>query len=48
MCHSEQCPVCNGAGKLWVPPPKDVTSINDTYKPCHGCGGTGWVTVEDK
>ena len=46
MSHAEICPICFGKGKIkkgmraWI----DVTS-NDYDKPCHGCGGKGWVEV---
>jgi hypothetical protein len=33
MAHAEICPVCKGSGKA-------TPTIA-----CHGCGGTGWVTV---
>ena len=42
MSHSEKCPVCGGSGKyksLELPMLKEET--------CHGCGGAGWVTVQD-
>jgi len=41
--HSEICPVCGGNGKV------DRTRFTDSNalqeKPCHGCGGSGWVMV---
>ena len=46
MAHAERCPVCQGAGKYYVPPPEGSTSANGTYLCCHGCQGKGWVTVE--
>jgi DnaJ-class molecular chaperone len=39
--HAEICPVCNGSGRL----PESGTST--AGKTCHGCNGTGWVTVQD-
>ncbi len=41
MSHAETCPVCNGTGKLF-PSQTDNGTAGET---CHGCGGTGWVTV---
>ena len=35
MAHAQICPVCNGKGKL-----KDGSK-------CHGCGGKGWITIQD-
>jgi len=43
MAHAEKCPVCLGAGKL----PCAQHSTDASEKPCHGCQGQGWVTVED-
>jgi hypothetical protein len=42
MSYAERCPVCNGAGKVY-------TNYYDgaQQKTCHGCSGTGWVTVWD-
>jgi len=42
MSKAVRCPVCGGTGKI----------IDDGYttsigtKPCHGCGGSGLVTVQ--
>lgn len=33
-----KCPVCNGYGTLG----------RETVKECHGCGGLGWVVVDQK
>ena len=40
--HAERCPVCHGAGKV---KPK---GLGEPEKQCHGCGGRGWVTVQDR
>ena len=41
--HAEQCPVCFGKGVVDVNYP---ASTNAGYtRPCHGCGGLGWVKV---
>ncbi|MBW8001742.1 MAG: hypothetical protein FVQ80_06930 [Planctomycetes bacterium] len=34
MSHAEICQVCGGSG-----------TYGSDKKPCHGCGGFGWVTV---
>lgn len=44
MSHAETCPICNGSGK--VPPPSyPDSSAVPVPVTCHGCGGSGWVTV---
>ena len=40
---AERCPVCNGTGRYLVRPEPGLTSPGD--KPCHGCGGKGWVEI---
>lgn len=47
MSHAERCPVCNGSGKVKT---GDLYSTIGLYEflPCHGCGGCGWVTVQDQ
>ena len=45
MSTAVKCPVCNGSGKTYEPPPKDITSVQGTTRTCHGCDGRGWVTV---
>ncbi len=41
--HAEVCPVCNGAGVI---DECRVTGLPVTTKiTCHGCHGTGWITV---
>ena len=43
---AQLCPVCNGSGTIAIPPPKDSTSNIWGSKTCHGCGGKGWIVVE--
>jgi uncharacterized membrane protein len=43
MAHAEKCPVCYGFGKLGNDNQRDCSG-----KPCHGCNGKGWVTVQDE
>jgi len=40
MAHAETCPVCNGKGTT----DRKERGKEDT---CHGCGGCGWITVND-
>ena len=51
MNHAEKCPVCGGSGEVQVPYVKQEgsTAALPTVIPkrCHGCGGSGWVTVQD-
>ena len=47
MAHAEKCPLCGGSGQIETPPPKDSTQASLNTKLCHGCGGSGWVTVQD-
>jgi DnaJ-class molecular chaperone len=46
MSHAERCPVCGGQGKV-----QKLTNLWPTTagfeETCHGCGGLGWVTVQD-
>ena len=46
MSHAEVCPICHGTGKV-----EDYEDFLDTTAPlertCHGCGGKGWVSVDD-
>ena len=46
MSHSEICPVCNGKGKKQV---FNMTTASTApiLETCNGCGGCGWVTVQD-
>ena len=43
---AEKCPVCYGNGVYHPPPVYGQTGVPQS-KPCHGCGGSGWVTVPD-
>lgn len=47
MTHAEKCPVCWGSGKV-AGPPSTGTAVIDTGQTCHGCGGRGWVEVQDQ
>lgn len=48
MAHAEKCPVCNGHGQIEQLPNKDdSTNMKNNFVTCHGCNGTGWVTVKD-
>lgn len=42
-----RCPVCEGRGNIPVTSDAfpNVTATNPRMKPCHGCGGRGWVAV---
>jgi len=46
MSKAQTCPVCMGKGEVYNP-----EYLNKTYvkkkKVCNGCGGKGWVTVQD-
>lgn len=44
MAHAERCPCCYGKGTL----PPDTKTTDASEKACHGCGGSGWVTVYDQ
>jgi len=44
MAHAEKCPVCHGTGKITKGGWHAGTPLKKT---CHGCGGKGWVTVQD-
>lgn len=43
MAHAERCPICLGEGKIR---PEGVWS-EDYKATCHGCGGKGWIEVQD-
>lgn len=47
MSHAERCPVCLGSGKLTLSGLPHDSNPDEVSKPCHGCGGIGWVTVAD-
>ncbi|HEG43022.1 MAG TPA: hypothetical protein ENH94_03130 [Phycisphaerales bacterium] len=43
MAHAEKCPLCNGTGNE-----DGHGGIADgTVPTCHGCRGSGWVSVQD-
>mgnify|MGYP001586940516 CR=1 FL=1 len=49
MSHAEKCPVCGGSGIVHPDYPvitKDGL-ISTAGITCKGCGGLGWVTVQD-
>lgn len=46
MSHAEKCPVCCGKGYI-SPDVQTSYSAPIPNKTCHGCGGQGWVTVQD-
>ena len=42
--HAEICPICNGRGKVT----EDFDTSGELDKrTCHGCGGKGWITVQN-
>ena len=43
MAHAEICPICGGEGTLAKPDPKYAGAEIG----CNGCGGTGWITIQD-
>jgi hypothetical protein len=43
MSQAVICPVCSGSGV--VPESSTAQTACPTTKPCHGCGGKGWVEV---
>jgi hypothetical protein len=45
-----KCPVCDGHGRVaspWIDRTR-TTGIYDEEKPCHGCGGQGWILTKEK
>jgi hypothetical protein len=44
MSHAEKCPVCGGTGEVFK---ETGTSAGKAATACHGCGGRGWVEVQD-
>jgi len=44
--HAEICPICSGKGEIPVNYPCWCPSKET--KPCHGCGGKGWIQVSDE
>lgn len=46
--HSEICPICKGKGLIPENYPVPMFSDpSEKLKVCHGCGGLGWVEVND-
>jgi len=45
--HAEKCPVCGGTGRVNLEPDPGTTAQMGNEVLCHGCGGSGWVTVAD-
>ena len=41
------CPVCNGEGQVKDAEIMGAGITKITTKLCHGCGGKGWVEVQD-
>ena len=41
MARAEKCPICEGEGKL-------VGLLPEDKHTCHGCGGKGWVEIQDQ
>mgnify|MGYP001595895189 CR=1 FL=1 len=41
-----KCPVCGGLGHVEVGP-HDTTNAAPRWARCLGCGGRGWVEVEE-
>jgi DnaJ-class molecular chaperone len=41
--HAEKCPICDGNGVMAEGP----AFLYPTAPICHGCGGKGWVEVND-
>ena len=41
MAHAEKCPVCEGTGN------NVIAEEEPPMNTCKGCGGKGWVEVED-
>ena len=42
---AELCPVCSGTGKYRPPGDASCTAL-PMLRPCHGCGGQGWVATD--
>lgn len=50
MAHAEKCPVCKGVGSVekLINSNSEGTAMEAVYvSACHGCGGQGWVQVND-
>ena len=47
MSKAVLCPVCQGSGKYTVPPDPVGTAASPFIKTCQGCGGKGWVEINE-
>lgn len=48
MATPHKCPVCNGSGKVYLPPPPITnTAVFDEFKTCNACNGSGVVWEQD-
>jgi len=47
MTHAERCPVCGGSGEV-AEKYQGTSSSMPLMRPCHGCGGKGWIVVWDE
>ena len=41
--HAEVCPICYGKGQVNNVHPGDTCT--ERWETCHGCAGSGWITV---
>jgi len=52
MVHAERCPICGGTGVVVWDNEKGryvgCARVEISAVPCHGCGGKGWVEVNDE
>jgi len=47
MGYAQICPICNGRGKIKVDYQDNWNrGSSKEEKPCHGCGGKGWIDVQ--
>ncbi len=46
MAKAQLCPICGGRGTVRTEDSEWSTAPPQT-KPCYGCGGKGWVSVDD-
>jgi DnaJ-class molecular chaperone len=46
MNVAQLCPVCKGAGSFAILADPQSTCVYPSSKPCHGCGGQGWITIQ--
>ncbi len=44
--HTEKCPVCDGSGRACeYYGPGEAPPGDPSTKPCHSCGGSGWLRL---